>query len=397
MLYGPFDEVITLDGLPDAGPIKELTVIKEGAILVEDGKIKAVGTYSDLKHRADSIVHFERPVTCVPAFIDAHTHMCFAGNRIEDYEKKLAGKSYQELGGIMTTVKATRAAKAETLLDGLRERLKVKLRHGCSTVEIKSGYGLDFENEIKMLTVINLAKTLQPLTIVPTLLAAHTLPPEFTNNKEYLDWIATSLVPEVKNLTSRVDIFCDECAFSVEEAEEFLKKVKLTPVVHADQFTKGGSALKALSADHLEVSDEEEFLVLKKNGTIPIVLPGASLGLGLPFAKARRMLDLGLPLAIASDWNPGSAPSGDLLMQAAVLGIYEKLSMAETFAGITFRAARALGLHDRGQLKRGQRADFTLFPTNDYREILYSQGSLKPKHTVIEGEVYSFIENIRAD
>lgn len=403
ILFGPFDQVLTMDKLPESGPIKDalLDPIKDAGILVKDGKIISTGLYKDLESKASKKVGFKGKVTAIPSFIDAHTHTCFAGTRVADYQKKLQGLSYEAIaksgGGIFQTVQATRKATQKELLKGLLERLSMKLRSGVATIEIKSGYGLDLKTEIKMLETIEEAKSVQPLTLVSTLLAAHTLPPEFASKKEYLDWIIKKLAPKVKSLTKRVDIFCDVCAFSPEESKPFLlsmKKLGFTPVVHADQFSTGGSELAAnvgaLSADHLEVSSNKEITQLKKAKTIPIVLPGASLGLGLPFAKARLMLDLGLPLVIASDWNPGSAPSGDLLMQAAVLAIYEKLSIAETLAAITYRASAALGLKDRGLLKKGLRADFSIFPTSDFREILYWQGTMKPTHAVIQGAVYSF-------
>lgn len=404
-LFGPFDQILSMDNLPKSGPIPDtkLDPLKQAGILVIDGKIASIGNYKTLEGPSQKKVRFAQPVTAIPSFIDAHTHACFAGTRAGDFQKKLQGISYEEIaksgGGIFDTVSQTRKTSEEGLLQSLLKRLAIKLRSGVAVIEIKSGYGLDLDTEMKMLETIQKAKILQPLTLIPTLLAAHTLPPEFNTTKEYLDWIINKLVPKARAFTNRVDIFCDACAFGVEESELFLTRLikeGFTATVHADQFSKGGTkvaaSVKALSADHLEVSEKEEFALLKKSGTIPIVLPGASLGLGLPFAKARLMLDMGLPLVIASDWNPGSAPSGDLLMQASILSIYEKLSIAEALSAITFRAAMALKLTDRGILKEDARADFSIFPTSDFREILYWQGTMKPSHAVIQGNLYSFIE-----
>lgn len=233
------------------------------------------------------------------------------------------------------------------------------------------------------------------MSLIPTCLAAHTKPPEFSSNEEYLKFLISSLLPYIKEkkLTNRVDIFIEKSAFTPSEAKNYLLKateMNFRTIVHADQFSTGGSQIasevNALSADHLEVSEEKEFALLKKSNVIPIVLPGASLGLGIPFAPARKILDYGLPLVLASDWNPGSAPQGNLLVQSSLISIYEKLTFAETFAAITCRAAKALALEDRGILSENKRADIAIFPSDDYREIFYYQGSLTPIITLIGGK-----------
>lgn len=405
VLFGPFDELLTMDTLPASGPIKDsaLPIIKQGGLLVNDGKVLRAGAYKDLALHAASTYSFKRKAIALPAFVDAHTHMCFAGSRSQDFAMRLQGKTYSEIakegGGILRSVKATREASKEELLESLLDRLQQKLKDGIGTAEIKSGYGLDERTELNMLTAVRDASTKQPIQLIPTLLAAHTLPPEFQSNGAYLDWILKELLPKVKerNLSERIDIFCDDCAFSVKEATYFLFEAKVrgfTLTCHADQFSRGGALvaakLRALSADHLEASEEEDLLALKKSATYPIVLPGASLGLGMPFARARKMLDLDLPLVIASDWNPGSAPSGDLVAQASIMAIFEKLTVAETLAAITFRAASALNIKDRGVLKPKWAADFVVYPTNDHRDIIYRQGALKPAATVVGGIPYLF-------
>ena len=197
-------------------------------------------------------------------------------------------------------------------------------------------------------------------------------------------------------MSNRIDIFVEESAFSVEEGDFFLQKAKemgFSVLVHADQFHPGGSQLAvkhgAVSADHLEASTDKEIALLANSDTIAMALPGASIGLGVEFTPCRKLLDAGAALAIASDWNPGSAPMGDLLTQAAILGAYEKLSFAETIAGVTFRAAAALALSDRGTLETGKLADLIAFPTNDYREILYHQGKMRPAKIWKKGEFIS--------
>jgi imidazolonepropionase len=274
-------------------------------------------------------------------------------------------------------------------------RIKHLLSLGITTCEVKSGYGLNLKDEIKMLRAIQEAGTKQPVTLVPTCLAAHTKPPEFSSGDDYLSFLQQAVLPLVKyeQLSKRIDIFVDKQAFSAEHAKEYLifaKAQGFSVCVHADQLSRGGSKLaadiKALSADHLEQSTREDFIILAHANVTPIVLPGASLGLGVHFANARLMLDCGLPLVIASDWNPGSAPMGNLISQAALLAIAEKINMTETLAAITVRAAQALELYDRGVISNGKRADLTIYPTNDYRNILYYQGTLTPSEVFIKGQ-----------
>jgi imidazolonepropionase len=269
---------------------------------------------------------------------------------------------------------------------------------GVTTIEIKSGYGLTLEDEIKMLEVIDTLDKKMPSDLVPTCLAAHVRPGEFGSDKDYLDFIILEMLPVIseRDLAGRVDIFVEKHAFSPEEATCFLKSagsLGFSLTVHADQFTTGGSKVAAqcgaISADHLEASGPEEIRTLVQGGVVAVVLPGASLGLGMPFAPARKILDEGASLVIASDWNPGSAPMGDLLVESALLSISEKLSFAETFAGITLRAANALDLSDRGMIAPGKLADLISFQTDDYREILYNQGMLKPDKIWKKGIMYT--------
>lgn len=392
-LLGPFSQIVTMDGLAAKGPLDDnaLTVIPEGAIRIANGVITAVGRFQTLRADGDTIVEVPSPAVAVPGFIDAHTHMCFAGSRAADYAKRLRGISYQQIaaegGGILDTVRATRKAAATELKDLLLARLANQRRHGVTTCEIKSGYGLSVEEELKMLRVIRDVAASQPVRIVPTCLAAHVRPPEYTSSRDYLQAIADNLFPLLKKekLTNRVDIFVEEGAFSIDEARSYLKHAKdagFSICLHADQFSRGGAQLAAelhaLSADHLEMSTSEDFRRLYDSEVIPIVLPGASLGLGIPFPPARALLDHGLPLVIASDYNPGSAPMGNLLAQAALLGAAQHLTMAETLAAITCRAARALELSDVGIIKLGFRADLAIFPCSNYQEILYHQGMLLP-------------------
>jgi len=332
--------------------------------------------------------------------IDPHTHICWAGSRAKDYSLRLAGKSYLEIaqsgGGIGDTVAKTRAASPAELEALLTERATAHLLNGITTIEVKSGYCLSTEGEIKMLEVLQKVNQKLPVDLIATCLAAHIKPADFEGDStDYLKIVINELLPEVmkRKLSKRVDIYIDKGAFTVNEARIYLntaKKLGFELAIHGEQFTAGGVSLACelgvLSVDHLEMVHYHEINRLAVSSVIPVALPGTSLGLGCQFAPARKLLDAGCSLAIGSDWNPGSAPMGDLLMQTAILGIFEKMTMAESLAAITFRAATALGLTDRGVLKRGLLADMIGFPASDYREILYHQGSLKPSVVWKRGE-----------
>lgn len=403
-LIGPFTQIVTLSQIELRGALEDasIEIVPHGGILVEEGVIKKVGDFSSLKEEAEEIEELEGDLVAFPGFVDCHTHICFAGNRANDFAMRNAGKSYLEIaqsgGGIWSSVEHTRAATEEELLESLLERIAHLVSLGITTIEIKSGYGLSERQEIKMLRAIKMAGEKTPATLIPTCLAAHMKPKDFIENLEdnytYLDYVLQEVLTEVKeeNLARRVDIFIEKSAFGEEESQVFLEKAKILGfdlTVHADQFTPGSSRVAvevgALSADHLEASSPEDIEYLAQSNTVAVALPGASLGLGEPFTPARKLLDKGAILAIASDWNPGSAPMGNLITQASILATYEKLSSAEVLSGITFRAAHALGLSDRGRIKEGLKADFAVFPTDYYQNLLYKQGSLSAKYVYIDG------------
>lgn len=398
LLYGPFSQLLPLTRLPDGGHIddSQLSILEQAGILVKEGFIEKIGNFEELVAYADAIVDFSTPAVCLPGFIDAHTHLCFSGERSRDYALRLQGKSYQEIaqrgGGILDTVRKTRAAEEGELLQNILQRIQVLHRQGVTTCEAKSGYELTVAGELRTLKLYRQANLFQNvLEIIPTCLGAHTCPEEYSDKEAYLDKLIHELLPAVQtqHLAHRVDIFVEPTAFPIELARRYLlqaKEMGFSLTVHADQFNRGSAVLAAevgaMSADHLEQSKREDFQRMHQAGVIPVFLPGATLGLGMPFPAVKTALDEGLAAAIASDWNPGSAPRGDLLTLAAFLGAAEKLTVAETFAAITVRAAKALGLTDRGELSEGKRADFAIFPCRDFREILYYQGAMNPSFVI---------------
>ncbi|RFM36458.1 imidazolonepropionase [Chitinophaga silvisoli] len=397
-LIGPFSQIIPLTGLPLKGALQDaqLSVIEDGGVVTHEGKIVAVGDYNELRNEYSHAlpVLIYGPAVLLPGFIDCHTHICFDGNRNRDYAMRIAGKTYLEIaragGGIWDSVMKTRAADIETLRINTAERANRHLLEGVTTIEVKSGYGLSVAEEIKMLQAIRHAGEYTKATLIPTCLAAHMMPKDYTGT-DYLQDVVENLLPVIN--CKRVDIFIEETAFSAEAALPYLLKAKelgFSLTVHADQFSSGGSAVAiaagACSADHLEASDAADIARLAAADIVSVVLPGASLGLGMHYAPARKLLDAGACVAIASDWNPGSAPMGDLLLQAAVMSAAEKLSTAEVLAGLTFRAARALQLTNAGQLAAGFVADMQVYPTNDYRDLLYYQGKMKPSQVWKGGE-----------
>ena len=397
-ITGPFRQLLTMDKLPLKGSLKDaqLEIVEVAGIVHQNGIILEIGQFKDLCTKYSSfypeIQHIEYELVALPGLIDPHTHLCWAGSRAKDYSLRLQGVSYNEIaaqgGGIWDTVTKTRNASDQELKNGLISRASRQIRNGITTCEVKSGYALNIEGEIRLLEIIGSVNQELAIDLNPTCLAAHIKPKDFRGSHEtYLKMLIEELIPIVRseNLSNRIDIFVDEGAFGTREAENYLKTAKnlgFDLVVHGDQFTSGGSLLAirvgARSVDHLEMIRPEDIAQLAASEVVAMALPGASIGLGCPFAPARKLLDAGCCLAIGSDWNPGSAPMGDLLAQTAILGTFERLSMVEQLSAITFRAAHALSLADRGILKKDFIADFIGFPGRDFREILYQQGMLKP-------------------
>ncbi|MFN5462953.1 MAG: imidazolonepropionase [Bacteroidota bacterium] len=404
-LVGPIRQVLTLDHLPVKGALRDeqLEILTHAGILMEGQYIQQVGAWEELKQEFPEaeLQELDGDYVALPGLVDCHTHLCFGGSRARDFALRNAGKTYLEIaqagGGIWDTVTQTRSLDQATLAGITAKNANRLLREGVTSIEVKSGYGLSVAEELKLLRAIKQASGDTAADLIPTCLAAHLCPKDWKGRpSEYLTEIADQLFPVIleENLSTRIDAFVEKSAFSPEEILPYLEKAKqmgFDLTVHADQFSCGGSEvavrLGARSADHLEASGDAEIQALASSNTVAVALPGASIGLGMAFTPARKLLDAGACLAIASDWNPGSAPMGDLLAQASILATFEKLSTAEVLAGITFRAASALSLSDRGKLTPGQLADFILFPSSDYREILYQQGKMKPEGVWKRGSI----------
>ena len=391
-------ELVTLAGpaRPRVGAeLRELEIISNAAMLIEDGRITATGTYAEIKSRGlpDTVV--DAGGRCVtPGFVDAHTHLCFAGNRAAEFEQRIAGATYQEIaatgGGILRTVALTRAASEDELLAATRQHRNWMLRSGTTTIEAKSGYGLDRATELRMLQVLarldseGTALGSRGPRIVPTLLAAHTVPPEFAARRtEYVDWIVDELIPEVAKagLARYCDAFCDDHAFTVDETRSVLSAAKqqgLRLRVHAEQFRSGTGAelaaeLGAATADHLETVTDETLLRLRDEGVQPVLLPGSVFALSrTQYPPARRMVDLGLGIVVASDFNPGSSPIASMPFILSLACLEMKLLPAEALTAATINAACSLDLGNRvGSLEPGKQADFLIHEFSDYRELAY--------------------------
>jgi imidazolonepropionase len=399
-LIGPFTQLITMRGLSPKGALgnDEMEVIVDGGILLNNGVIVEVGSFEALRSKATEIEHIATSQVAMPGWIDCHTHMLWGGSRAGDFEKRNSGVSYQQIleqgGGIFDTVRKTTLASDKELKDAFEGRLKKQLRNGVTTVEVKSGYGLTGPSEMRMLSLINEVAQQSSQTIVPTFLGAHVCPIDYTK-EEYLTFLSTEIFPKIieQSLSKRVDIFIEQEAFRPDLAYEYLLKAKKSGfdlTVHANQFSSGGAFLAAKlgakSADHLEHIEADEIRALADSDTVAVALPGASLGLGAPMTPARALLDAGAALAIATDWNPGSAPMGNLLAQTSIIAASQKLSTAEVFTAVTSRAAKALGLTGYGQLEVGYRADIVTFPTGDHRDILYHMGGMTAASVYLAGQ-----------
>jgi len=386
-------QLVTLAGpqRPRVGrELSHIGIILNAALLVEDSRIVTVGRYTDLRSLMPAHATVVDAAGCciTPGFVDAHTHLVFAGNRAAEFEQRIAGATYQQIaaagGGILRTVALTRAATEEELFIAARRYRDWMLRSGTTAIEAKSGYGLDRETELKMLRVLARLSAEGPACIIPTLLAAHTVPPEFSNRRaEYVRSIADRLIPEVAaaRLARFCDVFCDDHAFTVDEARIVLSAAQRQGMrlrIHAEQFRPGTGALlaaelHAATADHLETATEDTLRQLQQAEVQPVLLPGSAFALGrTSYPPARTMIDLGMAIVLATDFNPGSSPVASMPMMLSLACLQMALSPAEALTAATVNAAYSLDLGGLvGSLEPGKQADFLLHEIRDYRELAY--------------------------
>jgi len=401
-------QLVTLTGAkrPRIGPeLSELGIIPNGGMLIRDGQIERVSASDEIeKNVGDAEVVDADGRVVMAGFVDAHTHLVFAGNRLDDFERRVRGETYEQIakagGGIWSTVQKTRAASELDLLRLAKKHANWFLRCGTTTVEAKSGYGLTIEDELKILRVLRQLKQAVPLEIVPTFLGAHAVPRELSPD-EYLDVVITEMLPRVtaEKLAEFCDVFCERGYFNIDQSRKILsaaKKLGLTLRGHVDQLTNSGGAklmaeMGATAADHLEQTDEQGIAALKKANVQPVLLPGSVYALGLSrYPRAREMIEAGLAVVLATDFNPGSSPTASMPMVLSLACTQMKMSPAEAITASTVNAAYSLNRGDSiGSLEPGKVANFVIFDCEDYRELPYWFGMPQTHSVYVRGECVS--------
>lgn len=383
--------------------MKELPTLKNAYLLIEDQTISAFGSMDSAPDfQADKTIDLKGKMV-LPSWCDSHTHLVYAGNREQEFIDRINGLSYQEIaekgGGILNSAKTLEKTTEDELFEQSLKRLKAVARLGTGAIEIKSGYGLSKEGELKMLRVINRLKNHSPLAIKSTFLAAHAVPKEYKNKQDaYIDYIIDSILPEVisQNLADYVDVFCEKGYFSVKDMERILQAATskgLIPKVHVNQFNAIGgieSAINynALTVDHLEVIRDEDISSLQNSQTLPVALPLCSFFLGIPYSPGKKLMDAGLPLVLASDYNPGSSPSGNMNQVVSTACIKMKLSPEEAINAATVNAAHAMGLaSSHGSISPGKSASFIITkPIPSYGYLLYDFGTNNIESVYVNGQ-----------
>ncbi len=417
MLIHSAKQLLTLAGPPQRGKtLGTLNIIPDGAVFIEEDHIQAVGSSQDLlaAYPHEPRLNAANQVV-LPGFIDPHTHVIWAGDRAAEFELKMEGKSYLEIlqvgGGILSTVKATRQADNNTLVEETKTRLWRMFNHGATTIEAKTGYGLDTATELRMLNVLLHLNRVGPWEIVPTFLGAHAIAPEYKDNPQaYTDHICQVMLPAVlqwwQSTTQTlprpfVDVFCETGAFSLEQSRQILttaKKLGFPLKIHADEFDNLGGAslaveLGAVSADHLVTTSQKDIESLGRSDTVAVALPGTPFGLAeAHYTPAKAILEADGLLALASDLNPGTTWCENIQMTIALACRYMKLTPAQAIAAVTINAAAALNLqHKIGSIEVGKQADLLILDVPDYRHMGYRYGT-NLVHTVIKsGAVYPVV------
>jgi imidazolonepropionase len=374
----------------------DLGVIESGAVMIRGDRIVWVGSTKNLPIREPKEEHqvldaVGLSVVALPGFVDSHTHPVFAGSRAAEYDLRTHGKTYQEIaeagGGILSSVRQLRAASMDQLVERVERFCRMFLAHGTTTIEAKTGYGLSVEDEWKSLKALAIARTRQRLEIIPTFLGAHAVPEEHRDSRqEYVRLLTEEMIPRVaqENLAEFCDVFCDSGYFTIEESRAILcaaKDAGLGLRIHADELGHTGGAMLAAemgakSADHLEWIDEADIEALRKSGTVATLLPGTAFNLGLhQYPPARRLIESGVPVALATDFNPGSCFNLNMQLVLTIACSQMKMTPAEAITAATINGAYSLGISNRiGSLEEGKQADIVLMDVGDYREIPYFFG-----------------------
>ncbi|MBS1253076.1 MAG: Imidazolonepropionase [Anaerolineales bacterium] len=403
-------------------------LIEDGAIAIDAGRITHVGPTTDVRPTVDARVEMDASGYAVlPGFVDAHTHAVFAGHRADEFEQRVAGATYQDImaagGGIMSTVRATRQAKLRELVMQSHKRLNAMLTHGTTTAEVKSGYGLTLETELKMLAAISALNTDHPVELIPTFLGAHAIPDEYRDRADdFIDEVVDEMLPRVavadallppfadieasgyQPVAVFVDVFCDVGAFNLEQSRRVLERAQelgLEIKIHTDEFESlGGAALAAelgaVSADHLAVTPREEIERMAEAGVVGVLLPGTTFGLGSDhYADARTMVEVGLPVALGTDLNPGPCWCVSMPFMITLATRYMKMTLAEAVVAATINAAYASGVGDEvGSLETGKAGDLVVLEWSDYRHLAYRFGE-NPVATVIkEGTIHEVLDGV---
>lgn len=400
-------QLLTLAG-PNEAPrtgstMTDLGLVSDGAVAVSEGVIVAAGTTAEVMDAVvpapGSVMLDAAGAVVLPGLVDPHTHLVFAGSRADEFELRVQGASYQEIaargGGILSTMRATRAATEADLVALGRRRLDQMLAHGTTTVEAKSGYGLTVEDELKCLRVINRLTAVHEVDVIPTFLGAHAVPPEFADDPAgYVTLIIDEMLPAVidEDLAEFCDVFCEVGAFTPQQSRDVLtaaREAGLDAKIHADELSDlGGAALaadvEAISADHLLMASDDGLRALAAVGTIAVLLPGTALFLGLPFAPAQKMLEAGVAIAVGTDFNPGTSPTYSMFAAIALSCAGMKLTPAQAIVAATINAAHALGVAEEvGSLEPGKAADLVIVGVEDYRELGMRFG-VNPVQTVVK-------------
>ena len=400
-------QIITVNtngiGFKRGHDLDDIALLEQHSIAIEDNLIKDFLPNSSVdKTKFDKVIDARGNIV-LPGLVECHTHLVFSGSRADEFKQKLAGIPYEEIaskgGGINKTVQSVRETSFEDLLKISSTRVENFIRQGVTTLEIKSGYGLDYENEIKLLKVINQLNNSYPIDIIPTFLGAHTFPKEFYGDREgYIKLITENMLPEIskENLADACDAFCESTAFSKEEVDLIFKKANklgLRCKLHTDQFNSIGGidiaiSNNALSVDHLEVIEDKDISKLSDIETVAVLLPGVSYFLKHKYAPAKKLIDANAIIALATDFNPGSSNIMNISFIMSLAAIKMNLNVEQIISAYTINSAKALNLsHKIGSLEIGKQADFSIYKTDNYADLIYNTAENLNIKTIKNGKI----------